>query len=61
MNIIAGRGRRRKNLIEFPHGSIVNQSPKDEQVGGRILLCQLLSVDPTNFGGPNGSAMAVTA
>lgn len=48
MNIVSGRGNNRKVVLEFPHASIVNSSPRKEQNMARDLLCKTLGVDPNS-------------
>lgn len=43
MNIVHGRGRRRRSFV-FPCADIVNKSPPSEQKAGLELLCQFLNV-----------------
>jgi len=47
MNIVTGRGNRRKSFV-FPDASIVNRSPEKEQKEALTLLCNILGVDPSN-------------
>ncbi len=43
MNIITGSGGSRK-VFEFPHASIVNRSPVEEQEAAKALLCRMLKI-----------------
>ncbi len=43
MNIVTGSGGSRKVFV-FPHASIVNKSPVEEQVAARNLLCNILGI-----------------
>lgn len=43
MNIVTGSGKDRK-VFEFPHASIVNRSPVEQQEAAKNLLCNMLHI-----------------
>lgn len=43
MNIVTGSGNNRK-VFEFPHASVVHNSPKSEQKAALNLLCGMLNI-----------------
>jgi len=55
MNIVTGSGRNR-SVLTIPHASIVNSSPKAQQVAAKNLICDLLSIDRNSHAGTNNVA-----